>query len=446
MELTLSVHDRLRLYTRTFLAPHHEQVVSLLYQPIIGMNAVNLYLTLWRFLQIEKNALFMSHNQLLTFFDYDLEEFEKVRHRLEGIDLLHVYYHHQEGYYLYELRQPLTSQQFFQDSNLNVYLLYKVGYNLYEYLEKKFIVPNGKKGMSNRTKSFSEVYGDMDYVSKMDDCDVHYVVNSGSSIKAPLRYSFDYETFLMLLNKSFISKELIDPEVKERIINEAALYGFDAEMMSKIVLDTVENGELDLDKLHQKAREYYRRLGTKREREELKPQMTLEQFNAQQIDRYESDERRKIALRNYKTKTPNDWLYVLLNYVEPPARFLDVIYVLQSDYRLPVEVINVLVEYVLDRTDGRLPMEYCKAIASSWSYKKIKTAEQAMEEIDKIIHVEESYKEKGKTPPTYVRRKRGYVASEPDWLETHEEYRKQAKDEEVEVDVQALQALLSSFK
>lgn len=443
MHLTLTVHDRLRLYTRSFLAPHHEQVVSLLYQPIIGMKAVNLYLTLWRFLQIERKALYMTHSQLLTFFDYDLEEFENVRHRLEGIDLLHVYYHHQEGYYLYELRQPLTSQQFFQDSNLNVHLLYKVGFNLYEYLEKKFMVQDGRTGLTNITKPFNDVYPNMDFVPKIDDGDIRFVSSTNSQLKVPTGYSFDYELFLMLLNKSLVSKELIDETLKQQILNEAALYNFDAQMMSKVVLDSVdEKGQIDPEKLHETAREYYRRLRTRGD-VSIKPAMTEKEFD-ETINIKEKDEKRKIILRHYKTKTPHEWLNVLIK-GEVPNRFLDVVYMIQNEYHLPVEVMNVLLEYVLSRT-GRLPLEYCRTVAASWSYKRIKTAEQAMAEVQKIVNAEENYKKEGKLPPTYARKRRGHVASEPDWLKDHEQYRKQSQAEEVDVDIKALEDLLSSFK
>src|SRR6056297_334957 len=110
MGLTLSVHDKVRLYTKSYLSAHHEQIVTLLYQPIIGYKATSLYMTLWSFVTIEKSDLTLSHRQLLTFFDYELSEFVQIRQKLEAIDLIHVYYNTKEGYYLYELRQPLTSK------------------------------------------------------------------------------------------------------------------------------------------------------------------------------------------------------------------------------------------------------------------------------------------------------------------------------------------------
>jgi replication initiation and membrane attachment protein len=444
MELTLTVQDRLKLYTKTYLAPHHEQIIHLLYQPIIGHQAVGLYMTLWSLISIEKSELTLSHNQLLTFFDYDLNEFTRVRNKLEAIDLLNIYYHPSEGYYLYELRQPLTSKQFFLDSNLNVHLLYQVGYNLYEYLESKFVIRNIQNPLTNITKSFDEVYPEIEQVRQIE-MEKDYVVNTVSQFNIPIHYDFDFELFTVLLNKSFISIDQIN-ENREAIIKEAALYQFDAQMMSRVLLDCVNpKGLIDFDKLHETASLYYKRLKTKPTQQEIKATMSESEFH-QQIQNL--DELRKQALFNYKTKTPHEWLRILQNNTEVPNSYLEVVRFLVDDYRLNSEVINVLIEFVRKRNDGRLPREYTKTIASSWVFKKIKTAEEAMEEIDKIVAVETTYTEKGEVPPTYTRKKtrKAHVTSEPKWFEKHEAYRKNAKEETEEVDVTELEKLLASFK
>jgi replication initiation and membrane attachment protein len=444
MELTLTVHDRLRLYTKTYLAPHHEQIIYLLYQPIIGNQAVGLYMTLWSLLNIEKSELTLSHNQLLTFFDYDLTEFTRIRHKLEAIDLLNIYYHPSEGYYVYELRQPLTSKQFFLDSHLNIHLLYQVGYNLYEYLENKFVVRNIQNPLTNITKSFDEVYPQFEQVKQIETVK-DYVINTISQLNVPLHYDFDFELFTVLLNKSFIPIEQV-MEAREQILKEAALYQFDAQMMSRVLLDCVNTkGQVDFEQLHETASLYYKRLKTKPTQQEIKATMSEDEFHQSS---HRMEELRKQALFNYKTKTPHEWLRILQNNTEVPNSYLEVVRFLVDDYRLNAEVINVLIEFVRNRNDGRLPREYTKTIASSWVFKKIKTAEEAMQEIDKIVEVEASYTQKGEVPPTYTKRRsrKTHVASEPKWFEKHEEYRKNAKEETEEVDVTALENLLASFK
>ena len=69
-----------------------------------------------------------------------------------------------------------------------------------------------------------------------------------------------------------------------------------------------------------------------------------------------------------------------------------------------------------------------------------------MEAVSKIIEIEEG-QERRKLPPTYARRRRGYVAREPEWLASHEalsqtgeRWRDRGRSQK------PLQDLLSSFK
>src|SRR5690606_14720871 len=113
MELTVHLNDKLKLYSKTFLGSHHYEIVSLLYQPLMGIEATTLYFTLWSMINLEKGDLILSHRQLITFFNWDLKKLVKIRERLEAIGLLNTYYSKKLGYYLYELRQPLSAKQFF---------------------------------------------------------------------------------------------------------------------------------------------------------------------------------------------------------------------------------------------------------------------------------------------------------------------------------------------
>ncbi len=447
MELSLHVNDKLKLYTRTFLANYQHQVVDLLYQPIMGIEATSLYFTLWDFVNIEKGDLIISHRQLMTFFNWSLKKLAQIRGKLEAIGLLNIYYHQDEGYYLYELKQPLNAKQFFQDSNLNIYLLYQVGDNMYDYLEKKFITRPIEKRFVNITKSFEEMYQILDDVKKMDDEDTQYVTMTVNHFSIPLNYNFDFELFTLFVSRNFVDIDKMQREVKEAIVKEAALYQFDAQMMSKIVLDCIKDNEIDLDVLHQSARDYYKRLKTKTTYEEMKPAMTESEFSAT-MNKKRLTQKEK-ALKEYKTKTPQEWLSRLQNNTEVPSAMLEVVKVLYDDYKLPSEVMNVLIEFVRKRNDGRLPLEYTKAIASSWVFNQVKRAEDAIELVEKIQSKENEYAKRGEIAPTYYNHKKAKrVETEPVWMKDHQEYSDSKRVEQTEesVDMSELQKLLGSFK
>ena len=442
MELTIHVNDKIKLYTKTFLASHHRHVLHLLYQPLIGEKASSVYETLWSLVEIEKNQLVLSHRQLLTFFDVDLKTLIEVRERLEAINLLNVFYHSKEGYYLYELKAPLSAKQFFKDSNLNINLMYTVGDALYDYLESKFINPSIDPQLLNITKNFEDVYPFLNDVRNTFD-DTEYVTSAVNHFKVPIAYNFDFELFSVLLSKSFVPKEQLNDELKEAIIKVAALYRFDEQMMSQIAIESAKDQVLDVNRLHEVAKMYYKKLGTKHKKTRtVKAKMSVEEYEKNTPPPQTVKER---ALKMYKTKTPHEWLRALLNDTEVPSSHLEVIRVLYDDYKLPEVVINVLLELIIIRTDGRLPMEYAKTIASSWVYKKINTAESAIAEVEKIKNAEMEYTKKGQVAPTYVRKPKR-VVDNPDWLKEHQDYRKQTKVEEEDVDILELQKLLSTFK
>ncbi len=443
MELSVHVNDKLKLYSKTYFSTHHQEVIHLLYQPIIRTYACNLYLTLWNLVNIEKGDLILSHRQLLTFFNWSLEKLIQMRQKLEAIGLLNTYYHQKEGYYLYELKQPLTAKQFFLDSNLNVHLLYQVGDNMYDYLEKKFLIRPLDKQLQNITKNFEDIYQVLEDVKPIDQ-DKQYVKTTVNQFSVPLNHDFDFELFSHLVSRNFVNTNFMTQDVKDAIVKEAALYQFDAQMMSKVVLSCVKDNEIDIVCLHDTARRYYKQLKTKYQlNEKMKPAMTEKEFALYKNKKRLTDKEK--ALKNYKTKTPQEWLSLLQGNTEVPSSMLEVVNVLYDDYKLSGEVINVLIEFVRIRNDGRLPKEYTKAIASSWAFNKIKTAEEAMEMVEKIQNKEKEYTKRGEIAPTYRYKKPQRIVEVPSWMK-EENKENEVKQEKKSVDLVELKKLLESFK
>jgi replication initiation and membrane attachment protein len=65
--------------------------------------------------------------------------------------------------------------------------------------------------------------------------------------------------------------------------------------------------------------------------------------------------------------------------IKPPDSELLIVESLRSNQRLTDPVINVLIQYVLLKTDMKLVKNYVDKIASHWARKEIRTVEEAME-------------------------------------------------------------------
>ena len=95
-----------------------EQALCHLYQPIIGSDAVAVYLSLLTDAEDVSQDEFL-HMDALTALDMGIPRFVSARVRLEAIGLLRVYTKNDRELgrkFLYELLEPVTPTTFFQDS------------------------------------------------------------------------------------------------------------------------------------------------------------------------------------------------------------------------------------------------------------------------------------------------------------------------------------------
>ncbi|SOC36548.1 DnaD domain protein [Ureibacillus acetophenoni] len=81
----------------------------------------------------------------------------------------------------------------------------------------------------------------------------------------------------------------------------------------------------------------------------------------------------------YENVTPYQFLKNINNGIEPYGQHVRLAESLVNRFELPVGVANVLVEYVLEVNDGKLPTKFTETIAADWRYRGIVTTSQAFE-------------------------------------------------------------------
>ena len=81
--------DTYIVINRTMLTENDRRLLTMLYQPIIGSNSVNLFFTLW--MDLDKNE-FMSieenHHHLMTSTSLSINEIIAAREKLGAVGLL----------------------------------------------------------------------------------------------------------------------------------------------------------------------------------------------------------------------------------------------------------------------------------------------------------------------------------------------------------------------
>ena len=124
------------VYDRAFIHVEDRKLITLLYQPIIGTNAVSLYLTLLDDLMKEDVISdSFTHHHLMTTTQMSLDTLKIAREKLEATGLLKTYVHEESiNHYVYVLYAPLDAANFFNHPVLNVVLYNNIGKKEYDKL------------------------------------------------------------------------------------------------------------------------------------------------------------------------------------------------------------------------------------------------------------------------------------------------------------------------
>ncbi len=389
--------DSFRLVTYQNLGIDERNVFTLLYQPIIGCDAFTLYLTLWSFIERSrsKNPEF-KHFKLYDILRLSPKTFVTARRKLEAIGLIVTY--HKDDFYLYELKAPLTAEEFIKDGSLGAYLFSKIGKENFESLTELFrVTPNDKDGFTNITSHFTDVF---DALPKPIETKQNYSKKTKSKIK--IVHNFDFDVFLDGLSKNFVDKRKITKSIRQKIINLSYVYNLDEFTMQRVFMDSVDrNKNIKMDMLSYNAREWY-------------------EFDREEVVVGQSKPSKKSIthtqiIQKCKSSTPHEIFELLLG-VKPGVRELGIVEDIVEKYAFSNEVINFLVVYVLGTVEHEIPsFKYFDTVASSWNIAQVTTIEQALN----VIKQRQKRFEEKKQHPRKKQNQKVVQDVEADWFDEY---------------------------
>ncbi len=355
--------SQFNIYSSFTLSNDDVNVVSLLYAPLMGSDALMLYLGLSSLL--ERNNLRsekLKHQDLFDIFSFTQASFLKARIKLEGIGLL-VTYEMPDKSYTYVLCPPLTAKGFIKDATLGLYLYAKITKETFDFIYNHFKVEKIDKASANNiTKTFDEVYqSQLDNEITYDK--FKYILGKRPNRNLKIKnYNFDFDFFVKGINLDFLETG-ITKIFRDQISNLAFVYGFnETEMMG-----------LYSDSINSKGNYEYRLLKNK----------------ANQLFNYKRNMKApKLVNKDEEMVADND-LCDYLNNVTPsdllestipdyPVKYLDRLNDIYANLDFPRGVINCMVLKVI-KDKGELPTtNYFKKMAGSWSENNIFTTEDAI--------------------------------------------------------------------
>lgn len=374
--VTLLPADKYIVINKTILTDLDRKYIVSLYGPIIGSNAVSLYLTLWRDLdRYSFVSIDYSHHHLMTILKLSLETIKEARKSLEAVGLIRTYFQNgNPNSYVYELYSPMNPKEFFANPIFNVVLYNNIGSSEYDLLKKEFSIMNfSLKDYEEITSSFDEVY------KSSSDMDYSFEANGRNTISLSMLDQIDFDLLESSMPKGLVNNHTFPKRMKE-LINELSLvYQEDTLTMVEIIRQCInESGFIDKDNLRIECRKYYQY----NHHDKLPTLVYRTQPEYLKNPAGDTSKKGRI-IEVFETTSPYDFLKSKYPSGEPTARDLKLLEYLLVDIELKPAVVNVLIDYVLKQNNNKLNNAFIETIAGQWKRLGIETAKDAMATAEK---------------------------------------------------------------
>ncbi|TDQ39155.1 replication initiation and membrane attachment family protein [Aureibacillus halotolerans] len=442
--------DQYEITTNGMLHLEDHAVLQLLYQPLVGAIAMGVFQTL---ISEHRRRDFQqkthTHHFLMNVLALNLQQIYEARQLLEGIGLLKTYRQKSENVhqFVYELQSPMQPAEFFSDGLLNIFLYQKIGKTAYDHLKELFEVPSrSTDDYVVVTKSFTDVFQSI----KMSDLQQtkppetpadktmeKAATPSGVTIETD---TFDFSLLLSGLHEAMVPKQAITPKVKTAIYKLAFLYRISPLEMKKILMSALtQHEEIDVDILRKQAREWYQF-----ESGETLPAVVHQTQPAQAREFKDSppETEEDKLIHALEISSPHQMLTEWSGGAQPSEADLRMVEDVMFQQKLPAGVVNVLLYFVMLRSDSKLTKSYVQKIAGHWARKKVMTVRQAM-----ALAKDENakYKEWQTEGPKKRTAKAIRTEKLPSWMDTQNESPSETLSEQERTEQRELEERLKKF-
>lgn len=372
--------DSYVVINKTILHDEDRKIITSLYLPVIGMDAVMLYFLLWS--DLDSSSIVSSdftHQKIVSNLRMTINEVEDARSKLEAIGLIKTLV--KEGNvnnYIYELYSPVSATEFLSHPILSIVLYSNIGKKEYDNLIKTFKMPRfNTSGYTDITKNFNDVFESTcmtSYDLSLED------IRKYNKLKLNINSNFDFNFLISSMPKNLDTSKMFSKDIKELIINLSFIYDIDAIKMANIVKVSLnDNGTINRESLRKNSRNFYQFSNGG-----LLPTI-IDNNQPEYLRKPIGDtSRRAKMIYTFETISPRELLINKNNGNEPTRRDLKLIEDLLVDYKLKPGVVNVLLDYAINVNNKKLTRGFVETIAGEWQRKGIETVEDAMNNCEKV--------------------------------------------------------------
>ena len=358
----LTLDSGYSLKRRGVLSVNDNQFLYSLYLPLIGYKSLFIYEFLvneYYYGLKESKISYLSKKSNMK-----VGEFLENKNNLESVGLLQTL--ENQNNYVFILKAVLNPNDFFENTVLKNLFISKVGKENALKIIKKYEID------------------DIDFSKYVD---ISAGVNESFEIKIEENCDFDEEPNLICINKNelkdsfddiklieFIAKksninikEFTNEDIKE-MHRLGCLYGLNEDIMGYIMIDSYK---FDNPENHKVDYAYCNR----------RCKTEISKYKAYNQKKYGSkiNSKTKIAdkINYYNETSPRIFLKEKQNGIEPVLADLNIIDYLSQNMGFSDGVINVILEYTLEKLDGKLIKNYVEKVASSMKRKGVKSTLEA---------------------------------------------------------------------
>lgn len=331
------------------------QIISKIYLPILGKDAIFLYQFLRNEYDNNKNSIFEhnnNHQQLLNSNNVDWNKFVEIRKSLEAIKLISTYINKDTKTFTYVLNPPLTFQEFCNDEKLYSILKNRVTKQNLEEIKYSFS-PFIQKG------NMFEISESIDFLLTETEMQDFFLFDFDRLYKELIS---EYHTNFEL---TYELKSKIDTLFSNRTLNFNEIY----QLVKSCIVDTTSGYLISINIFNERLN----KLKNEKDEAELAKQIIInrnfEVFSSNE-DLLKFD---KIINDYKKYKTENYITSVLKENISFEIKSW--INTLKFEYHFNDQMINVIVDYVIFKNNGALHKNYILKIAKTLSAKAINTIE-----------------------------------------------------------------------
>ena len=367
--------DTYTVINKTILTENDRKTLTMLYQPIIGSDSINLFFTLW--MDLDKNE-FMSmeenHHHLMTSMSMPLDRIVSAREKLEAIGLLKTFYKEREdsNNYVYELFSPISASEFFSHPILNIVLYNAVGKSEYQRITNYFKIPRiNINDYEDITKEFTEVFSSTPSTTFENNIQN---VKASNSLGISLEDRIDFDYLISTMPKETINEKTFTKDIRKLLNDLSWIYNLSLDELKNIILSSLNSKNM-IDKtiLRKNARNYYQYQNNGK-----LPSLIFQNQPEYLRSPIGKDSKRAKLIYTFETTSPYNFLKSKNNGAKPTDRDVKLIEGLRIDLELQPAVINVLLDYALMVNNNKLNKNFIETIAGQWKRLNIETAEEAM--------------------------------------------------------------------